>query len=133
MNSERLRRVPASASTCIVMVVSLWTTPLSAQPLLQYLFNDTGSTASDSGSSGSNLPMTQWNGTTWNEGDNHGAEDSGVSGMPGDRAYSDPSVVFQEAGSNDHFFGGFAGGVNVPAVQSLSELDCARLVKGSHG
>lgn len=76
------------------------------------------------GTSGAgSLPMSKWNGTTWESNDNHAAAGTGLTGVETDRAYRDSSVVLgtQNPGtSNAHYFGGFAGGLNVNAAQSLT-------------
>lgn len=72
------------------------------------------------------LPMTEWNGSTWVTSDNHGAAGSGLTGMPSDRSYHDTSVVLGTAQapgtSNAHFYGGYAGGLNVEAAQAMTAL-----------
>jgi hypothetical protein len=115
---------------CVASVV-MTTNAVNAQtPILQYQFNETGTDAIDSGSALVNLPMTQWNpiGPAWDSADNHSAEGSGVSGAATDRAYHDPSVVYDDFTATgppadlDHNYGGYAGGLNVTQVQSLAAL-----------
>lgn len=72
------------------------------------------------------IPMMKWDGATWVANDNHGAAGTGLTGAQGDRSYRDPSVILGTAQtpgtSNAHFYGGFAGGLNVDAAQSLTAL-----------
>jgi hypothetical protein len=95
-------------------------------PIVEYRFNETGMDAVDSGTALVNLPMHQWDGTTWNPADNHSAASTGVSGAATDRAYHDPSIMLdpgQTAGSaNSHYFGGYAGNLMVEQVQGLAAI-----------
>lgn len=56
----------------------------AATPLLEFSFNETGSTASSSGSASASAVL--WN-SSYSPTDLHGASGSGVSGGPGDRAF----------------------------------------------
>lgn len=110
----------------VVAVLLLGPTRAQATIILQYKFNQTGTNAIGTGNTAVNLPMTRWDGVTWNSADNHAADGSGVSGLPEDRAYFDPSTVLdpvETAGtSNSHYYGGFAGNVSIPEVQALTAL-----------
>lgn len=112
--------------TPVVMITVLLSGASGTQAamILQYKFNGGGTAATGIGTSAVALPMAQWNGTTWVTADNHTSSGTGVSGLPGDRAYHDPSIVldpnFAAGTANAHYFGGYAGAVDITGVKTLS-------------
>jgi Concanavalin A-like lectin/glucanases superfamily len=115
---------PFSITVFLATLLSPMTAP--GATILQYQFNGSGTDAVGTGTAAVDLPMTRWDGTTWVSADNHTAAGTGVSGLPSDRAYHDPSLVldpaFAAGTSNAHYFGGFAGNVDIAEVKTLSAI-----------
>jgi Concanavalin A-like lectin/glucanases superfamily len=129
MGTIRSRTWTMKAIVPAITLVTAFLASASVQsaPVLQYLFNETGTDAIGSGSAPVTLPMTRWvSANNWTTADNHAADGSGVSGLPGDRAYYDPSLALDPGQTpgfpNSHYFGGFAGGLDVTEAQELPAL-----------
>jgi Concanavalin A-like lectin/glucanases superfamily len=100
--------------------------PSPNAPIVEFRFNGGGPRSVSSGSLYTTLMHRQWDGTSWSIAENHSPDASGVSGLPGDRAYNDPSVILgggQAPGSaNAHYFGGFAGGARLQNGNDLEKF-----------
>jgi hypothetical protein len=83
------------------------------------------------------LPMTKWDGSTWITNDNHGTASSGLTGTESDRSYHDTSTILGTAQtpgtSNAHYYGGYAGGLNVEAAQTMTALTATGWFKVAAG
>ncbi len=69
---------------------------LAQTPILEYKFNETGTSASSTGSDATALNLYKNTSTLW---DMHGAPGSGVSGRPGDRAFQNIRIETPTGGA----------------------------------
>jgi fibronectin-binding autotransporter adhesin len=106
------------AGLILISIFTFQRNVLAATPILEYRFNETGTTAA--GSCPTNpIALSNANGTI---ADLHSADGTGVSNLPGDRAFDNTASSRMGKGNNSPNAGGIANQGDLAAIDKLASL-----------